>query len=132
MKLWISSSEAGAVALIQDHYGVGEDILNVESDGTGSAFLPEGTITILAVSADGKPLADLDCMAAPDSAPGLEPEDVGWATRADGRCTFTKKAMGYTVAVSTIDANGDRVILASGHVDVPPNGVASIRLEVEE
>jgi hypothetical protein len=53
----ISSANPDAAALIIAHYGMPDGMIRVESDGTGAALLPWGTVKGRVILANGKPPA---------------------------------------------------------------------------
>lgn len=128
VRLRVSSEDPDAASLIRRHYGVGADILRVESDGTGVVFRPFGRISVLALNRDGKPVPDLDCGAVRDGHDARGGVGIEATTDRNGRCSFEKRAFGYAVYLTVFDRDGKSVTVATGHVDVPAKGVASLTL----
>jgi len=98
IEVQISSADPYADARIKAHYGWTDEVVIVNSDGTGALLLPKGTLRITAIDAQGRPVAGLACVAISDVEGAQEPRPLPMPTTGrDGVCEFEVAATGYTI-----------------------------------
>jgi len=140
VSLQISSANPVAPLLILAHYGVGPDMLRVDSDGTGIRLLPRGTIRGTVVTAKGGvPLADalMVSWASDETGDGhgdCGVGDIGYGVGADGRFELPCAPGGWTITIEEPrdpSGNGNWTPVGSGHVVVPVGGEVSLRITLD-
>jgi hypothetical protein len=124
--LEISSANPAAAAIILDHFGVGPELLNVTSDGTGIALLPAGKVRGRVTEADGTRPADPGSLSLSWTSDSPGPGsgdcgggDIGYGVGADGRFELPCQPGGWTISI-TDDSRPDRKEVGRTHVVVPP------------
>jgi hypothetical protein len=140
VSIQVSSANPAAPALILAHYGVGPDILRVDSDGTGIVLLPRGTIRGTVVTADGgTPHTDalMVSWASDDTGDGhgdCGVGDMGYGVGLNGRFTLPCAPGGWTITIEEArdaSGNGDWTPVGSGHVIVPAGGEVTLRITLD-
>jgi hypothetical protein len=135
-ELGISSANPQAAAMILGHYGVGPDMLSVQSDGTGILLQPRGTVNGTVVLADGSPPGQNDWNLAwiPDRPQGGGGGDcgemVGYGVDPEGSFTIDCAPGGWTFHVQAPAGEGWQDI-GSGHVVVRSDHAADVRIVVD-
>jgi hypothetical protein len=108
----VSSAEPTAVRQIEQHYGLGDSLV-VTSDGTGSVYLPWGTVKVTLRTADGripKAPGDLNIDYDYDPAvPGQCGDGVGYGIAEDGTVRFPCQAGARTLVITGLNAKGGNV-----------------------
>jgi hypothetical protein len=118
-KFWISLSSADpdVAATVRVHFGWREDMVTVDSDGTGALLLEPGTLEIHAVDASGRPVAGLACVAIPDIDGAYEPRPLPMPTTdADGNCSIQAAAGAYTIHLE--HGAGPPTVVAVGRASI--------------
>ncbi len=126
--LTVSSANQDAVALIEDHFDLG-DALVVESDGTGVALIPWGEIAGRVRTAGGAVPARADYYLRWRS-PDLRQcgvGDVGYGLADDGTFKLPCQAGTWTIEVTVPSGDGWRPI-GEGAVEVRPNESADLEI----
>jgi hypothetical protein len=142
VSLQISSANPAAPALILAHYGVGPDMLRIDSDGTGILLLPRGTIRGTVVTADGGvPRMDgwgLEVRWASDQAGDGHGDcghgDIGYGVGEGGRFELPCAPGGWTITIEVMRETGGNpewAVVGSGHVVVPPGGTVPLRIVLD-
>jgi hypothetical protein len=130
----VSSANPRAAELIVDHYDAPAGMLRVESDGTGAALLPSGTVVGRVLLADGTPPGPNDLMldaGSPNDPPGwCGGGDIGYGVVEDGRIEFPCKAGRRTILVKDWTADGKHAVIASLVVDVPANDEVEVEIRL--
>jgi hypothetical protein len=131
----VSSANASASEMIVAHYGVAPGMIVVESDGTGAALLPWGTVKGVVVTKKGKPPGSNNLMV--EQALGGVPGecgggDVGFGVMDDGRFEYPCQAGVRVIEVVEIGDAEPHPVLGSGRVTVKANEVASLRIVIDE
>jgi hypothetical protein len=125
LEIEVSTANPAIADLIAARYGVPPDALRVVSDGTGIALEPWGRIHGRVIGVPRAVLAELILNYASDRA-GAECGigDVGIGIAANGTFDLPCQGGHWTItAIRTIDD-----VVASGEVDLPPGGTASMIL----
>jgi len=125
VKVSVSSANDAAPAAIVAHFE-GEGRMFVETDGTGVELWPTGTLVVKAVDSQGRPVPGLRVLYTGD-VEGTGGDDVGFSTNADGELEVVVTAVGYTVTL----VGSSEGPVGQGHVVVPPDGIATILIEVD-
>jgi len=124
----ISSPNRDAERLIAEHFGWQGKVM-VESDGTGAALLPRGSLVVVARGPSGAPVGGLRCIALPDMAGAYEaPTDVP-VTDDGGRCRLELPATGYWIRLDSADEAGSTV--GTGRAVVPAHGRAEVVIDTQ-
>jgi hypothetical protein len=129
----ISSANPNAAALIVEHFDAPAGLIRVESDGTGAALLPWGTVKGRVRTVDGRQPGANDWMVeqGPDSPPGsCATEPFGVYVAEDGtfemRCQIGRR----TIQILTPFMEG-REVIGEGTVNVPADGVAVVEIRLD-
>lgn len=130
----VSSAESDAAERILAHYDAPAGMIRVQSDGTGAALLPYGTVVGRVLLADGRPPGPNDLMldaGSPDDPPGLCGRgDIGYGVREDGRIEYPCKAGRRTILVKDWSADDEHLVVAETVVDVPANGEVAVEIRL--
>jgi hypothetical protein len=131
----ISSANPDAPALIVAHYGLPEGMLRVESDGTGAALLPSGTVKGVVVRRDGQPLGDIGSLMVQEG-PGGPPGwcgggDVGFGVTDDGTFEYPCKIGLRTVQILDIGGPPPNDVLGEAQVEIPAGAVVFVQIEID-
>ena len=132
VSLQVSSANPAIGAQILLHYGVGPDILRVDSDGSGVFLLPRGTIEGTVVMADGKPVPGRNELMLQWEADGpgeCGVGDMGYGV-GTGRFELPCSPGGWTILVMAPVPDGWEEV-GRGHVVVPPGGIVQLRIRLE-
>lgn len=132
----ISSANAGAEEAILDHFGAPEGMVRVESDGTGAALLPWGTVVGRVLTADGQPVGANDLMVdygGPDDPPGwCGGGDIGYGVRSNGSFEYPCHVGRRTIRVLDWVGDGDHQVVASTVVDVRDGREVKVTIRLPE
>lgn len=131
--LTISSANPSAVALIEDHFGLGE-ALTVVSDGTGVALVPWGEISgRVRTSTGGLPRPDAGYYLRWRSSDmrNCGVLDMGYGLAEDGTFALPCQAGVWTIEVTVPSGDGWRPI-GEGTVDVPANDSVKLNIRLTE
>ncbi len=132
----ISSANERAEQAILDHFGAPEGMLRVESDGTGAALLPSGTVVGRVLTADGQPVGPNDLMVdygGPDDPPGwCGGGDIGYGVRSDGSFEYPCHVGRRTIRVLDWVGDGDHQVVASTVVDVRDGREVKVTIRLPE
>jgi hypothetical protein len=131
----ISSANPDAPVLIVAHYGMPEGMIRVESDGTGAAFLPPGTVKGVVVRRDGEPLGDVGNLMV-EQAPGGPPGscgvgDMGFTVRQDGTFEYPCQVGVRSIQILDIGGPPPNDVLGQAQVEIPAGGVGFVQIEIE-
>ena len=132
VSLQVSSANPAIGAQILLHYGVGPDILRVDSDGSGVFLLPRGTIEGTVVMAGGKPVPGRNELMLQWEADGpgeCGVGDMGYGV-GTGRFELPCSPGGWTILVMTPVPDGWEEV-GRGHVVVPHRGTVELRITLE-
>jgi hypothetical protein len=131
----ISSANPAASDMIVAHYGMPPGMIVVDSDGTGAALLPWGTVKGLVVTKNGKPPGPNNLMVqqAVGGVPGeCGGGDVGFGVLEDGHFQYPCQVGVRVIEIVQLsDPPPDRV-LGSGRVTVKANVDAVLRIVIDE
>ena len=133
VSLQVSSANPAIGAQILLHYGVGPDILRVDSDGSGVFLLPRGTIEGTVVMAGGKPVPGRNELMLQWEADGpgeCGVGDMGYGV-GTGRFELPCSPGGWTILVMTPVPDDGWEEVGRGHVVVPPGGTVELRITLE-
>ena len=133
VSLQVSSANPAIGAQILLHYGVGPDILRVDSDGSGVFLLPRGTIEGTVVMAGGKPVPGRNELMLQWEADGpgeCGVGDMGYGV-GTGRFELPCSPGGWTILVMTPVPDDGWEEVGRGHVVVPPGGIVQLRIRLE-
>lgn len=132
----ISSAGPAAADIIIAHYGAPTGMIRVESDGTGAALLPTGTVVGRVLTADGRRPGPNDLMVdngSPDDPPGwCGGGDVGYGVGVDGRFEYPCKTGRRTILIQDWTSDGEHPVIASVVVEVPAGGVVEVTIRLPE
>jgi hypothetical protein len=126
--LWIevSSTVPNVAEIIADRYDVPVEMLQVESDGTGAAFVPWGEVRVFVTSRDGGPVGEnaLILLWGTDE-PGLACGimDMGFGIRSDGKptklpCQAGRWTISVHASLDDVYGEGTVVVKADQTVDL--------------
>lgn len=108
----ISSVDPDAAAKIEAHFRWTNEIVEVETDGTGALLLPTGTLRIVARDSGGVPVPGLACVAIPDLDGAYEPRPIPMPTTDEiGRCVLRLPATGYWIRLEVGEAPPELVAI---------------------
>jgi hypothetical protein len=136
----ISSANPAAPALILAHYGVGPDMLRVDSDGTGILLLQRGTVRGTVVTAEGGvPRSDtlMVSWTSDDTGDGhgdCGVGDMGYGVGDSGAFELPCAPGGWTITIKEPrdpSGNGSWTPVGSGHVIVPAGGTVALRITLD-
>lgn len=133
----VSSANPNAAAIIVGHYGAPAGMIRVQSDGTGAALLPWGTVKGRVLLADGRRPGPNDLMVSygsendpPGSCGG---GDVGYGVPADGAFEYPCQIGRRTIQIQDWIPDGDpHPVVASAVVEVEANGVVTVEIRLPE
>ena len=132
----ISSANERAEQAILDHFGAPDGMLRVESDGTGAALLPWGTVVGRVVTADGQPVGPNDLMVdygGPDDPPGwCGGGDIGYGVRSNGSFEYPCHVGRRTIRLVDWVGDGDHQVVASTVVDVRADREVEVTIRLPE
>jgi hypothetical protein len=100
----VSSPNPNAPEIVLAHFGWGENLLQISSDGTGALLLPRGTLVVTVVDQAGRPVAGLRCAAYPDlaGATNPHPDPPLPPTDQSGTCVLDLRSTGYWVQIERL------------------------------
>ena len=125
----ISSANPLATAAVIDRFA-GENVLRVESDGTGAALLPSGHLTLVAVTPDGRPIPRLSILFE-SGIRGVGVGDVGFGMSPE-RPRLDLDLAAVTWRIDAHTRHGDRRrLVGSTLVTVPPDDRVTAEIVVE-
>jgi hypothetical protein len=132
----VSSAAPDATGRIIAHYDAPAGMIRVESDGTGAALLPTGTVVGRVLLANGRPPGPNDLMldaGSPADPPGwCGGGDIGYGVVEDGTIEFPCKAGRRTILVKDWTSDGEHPVVASVVVDVPADGQIEVEIRLPE
>ena len=134
----ISSANPDAPRRIVDHYaealGIPPEMLDVESDGTGAALLPYGTVRGIVTLADGSEPGDNNLMVdgrndGPGSCGG---GDIGYGVGDDGRFQIPCQVGDYTMVIEApLPRDAGWVVVGRAHVTVRSGQAVRVRIRLD-
>lgn len=133
----VSSANPNAAAIIVGHYGAPAGMIRVESDGTGAALLPWGTVKGRVVTRDGKPpgnRASLGVFDALGGDPGhCGGGDIGFGVMPDGTFEYPCQVGDRIIEIWDLGAGKDpHPIVGRARVVVPAGGEVFVRIVIDE
>jgi hypothetical protein len=131
----ISSANPGAAALIVAHYGMADGMIRVESDGTGAALLPSGTVRGLVVRRDGQPLGDsgsLSLQERPGGPPGsCGGGDIGFGVGEDGQFEYPCTVGVRIIQVAELRNTPPNRVLGEARVEIAAGAVVFVQIQID-
>lgn len=132
----ISSANPEAAALIVAHYGMPDGMIRVESDGTGAALLPSGTVKGVVVRRDGKPLANVGSLMIQEGSGGppgwCGGGDIGFGVGNDGAFEYPCKVGVRVIQVIEIGEVLPHPVLGEARVEVPAGAVVFVQIVIDQ
>lgn len=128
----ISSANPNAAAIIVAHYDAPAGMIRVESDGTGEALLPWGTVKGRVVTRDGKAPGEnqLSVAQGPGGAPGAcGAGDIGFGVLPNGNFEYRCQVGPRIIEIQDLPAPAPA--LGRGLVVVPANGVVFVQIVID-
>jgi hypothetical protein len=119
--LQVSSANPRAPEMLLARYAVPIGMISVESDGTGAALIPRGTVRGQVLDSLGKPpgeaVANELRLEWTSDGPGTcGGGDIGYGLTADGRFELPCQAGGHTILVQTMVGEQDWKTIGTGHL----------------
>lgn len=130
----ISSAKPTAAEMILAHYRAPPGMIRVDSDGTGAALLPWGTVKGLVVTVDGKAPGNNNLLIQEGSGgpPGsCGGGDIGFGVQANGKFEYPCQAGVRIIQVIGIGNVEPHPVLGEVRVDVPAGGVVVVRIVID-
>ena len=131
----VSSANPNTAAIILEHYAAPVGMLVVESDGTGAALIPEGTVKGRVLDSRSKPpgsaLASELTLAWTSDGPGDCDAGAGDGVRANGRFELLCQAGGHTINVQVLVRGGPAKTIGSGHVIAIGHGTVGLEIRLD-
>jgi hypothetical protein len=125
----VSSADPAASAKIQAHFGWTDEIVVVESDGTGALLQRPGKLAIRAVDPAGTPVADLACVVSTDAPNVHEPRPIPMPTTdSDGACDVEALPGDYSIELES--GQDPRVVVAIGQATVTSRKLTTVTMVV--
>lgn len=129
LSVTVSSAEPAAADRIKAHFGWTDDIVIINSDGTGALLLQKGSLAIHAVNADGGPVEGLACVAISDIDGANEPRPLPMPTTdEEGVCTIDVAATDYTIHLEK--GHAPPTVVAIGRATVKPKRLTEVTIVV--
>lgn len=129
VEIEISSADPAAADKIKAHFGWTDDILIVESDGTGILLEANGTLEVHAVDPAGKPVPGLECVMVSDAKNATESRPLPMPTTDDeGVCSREVAPTGYTIQLET--GHAPPTVVAVGRAVVKPRTLTVVTIIV--
>jgi hypothetical protein len=130
----ISSANPAAADLILAHYDAPEGMIQVESDGTGAALLPAGTVVGRVLTADGRPVGSSDLMldyGSPEDPPGAcGGGDIGFGVGPDGRFEYPCQIGRRTIKLMSWAGGEERIVVSSVVVEVRQDRATEVTIRL--
>lgn len=124
----ISSANPDADRIVAEHYGLG-DRLRVESDGTGRALIPWGTVKGRVMGISGREAWQLNLRwTSEDSVGECGGGDMGFGISDEGRFELPCQVGTWTISVVTI--TGDDTVRELGHGTVKVVAGTTVTLDI--
>jgi len=133
----VSTVNGNASALILAHYAVPADMIVVQSDGTGAALLPWGTVRGRVLDSRGQPPGaavtnDLILGWTSDGPGSCGVGDMGYGVGADGGFEVPCQVAAWTIQIQLpAVAGGSPRAIASGSVVVLAGQIAQLQIKVD-
>lgn len=130
----ISSANPNAAAIIVAHYAAPPGMIRVQSDGTGAALLPWGTVKGRVLTAEGKTPGSNDLMV--EQAPGGVPGscgggDVGFGVLENGTFEYPCQVGPRTIQLlDWIPDGAPHPVVAESTVVVPADGEVFVEIRL--
>ena len=125
----LSSADPEVDAKIRAHFGLGDDVVAVTSDGTGTLLLAPGRLSVRAVDADGRPVSGLACVMISDVKNATEPRPLPMPTTdEEGLCERDVAPSGYTIQLET--GHAPPTVIATARATVRPRKLTELTIQV--